>query len=166
MQYNVVFDITQTKFHHWSDLVGGFIFVVVAAGFFWLQRRSARRTGWRSFGYSVFITLFLLVWSLLPFFMFFHSYRNYLNIKMAMKQSQCKIAEGVVTQFHHLPALKGGGVGEAFVVSGIQFSYRDGSAQNGFHQIGIIHDGLQVRIYHYDQGDPYDKDIARLEIAP
>ena len=33
------------------------------------------------------------------------------------------------------------------------------------HQIGIIHDGMLVRIYHFDKTDPFDKDIARLEIA-
>jgi hypothetical protein len=76
MNYNVIFDITQTKFQHWSDLVGGFIFVIAALGFFWFHWRSAKHTGWRSFSYSVFIALFLLVWSLLPIWGFFHSYNR------------------------------------------------------------------------------------------
>jgi hypothetical protein len=163
--YNVVFDITQTKFHQWSDLVAGFIFIAFALGIFWFHQRGVKRTGLR-FVYLVFLALFLCVWSLMPFFMFFHSYRNYLNIKMAMEQSQCEIVEGTVTQFGHLIQWKKStGIGEMFTVNGQQFSYRGGSAQNGFHQTGIIHDGLQVRIFYYDWHDNHNKDIARLEIA-
>jgi len=82
-----------------------------------------------------------------------------------MQQSQCEVTEGIVSQFHIEYVGKHNRVGEIFVVDGKQFRYADGSAQNGFHQVGIIHDGMQVRIYHYDKTDPTDKDIARLEIA-
>jgi len=166
MHYNVIFDITQTPYHHWSDLAGGFVFVACAIGFFWFHWRKAKPIGWRSLSNSVFIAFFLLVWSLLPFFMFFHRYQNYLDMKAALRQSRCDVAEGVVADLHPLYSIKGGGAGETFSVGGSEFSYRAGSAQNGFHQVGIIRDGLQVRIYYYDWHDNHNKDIARLEIAP
>jgi hypothetical protein len=166
MHYNVIFDITQTAYHHWSDLFAGFFFVVAAIGFFLFHWKSAKRTGWLSFSYSVFIALFLLVWSLLPFFMFFHRYQNYLDIRAALQHSRCDIAEGSVTHLRPLYSIKGRGAGETFSVGGREFSYREGSAQNGFHQVGVIRDGLQVRIYYYDWHDNHNKDIARLEIAP
>jgi hypothetical protein len=165
MHYNVVFDITQAEFHHWSDLAGGFVFIICAIGMFWFHWRRIRHVGWLHFSYFIFIGLFLILWSLFPFYMFFDGYRNYLDIKTAMQRSQCQIAEGVVTQFGHLPQWKGRGVGEKFAVNGKQFGYRDGSAQNGFHQIGIVRNGMQVRIYYYDKDDHINNDIARLEIA-
>jgi hypothetical protein len=166
MHYNVIFDITQTKFHQWSDLVGGFVFIAFAIGMFWYHQRSIKHVGWRPFAYLVFLALFLCVWSLLPFFMFFHSYRNYLDIKTALQQSQCEVIEGTVTQFSHFSYGKRPNCYcEVFTVNGKQFRYVDGSAQNGFHQTGIIREGMQVRIYYYDKNDNIDKDIARLEIA-
>jgi hypothetical protein len=162
MHYNVIFDITQTEFQHWFGLVCGVVGIILTAGFLLYQSRI--RWTFASKAMATFILCFFSLFSLLPFF---HSYHNYLHIKTAMQQSQCEVTEGVVTQFHHPPntSRNSQGICEAFVVSGIEFRYRDKSAQNGFHQIGIIHDGLQVRIYHYDKIDPVDRDIARLEIA-
>ncbi len=165
IHYNVVFDIMQTKFHQWSGLATGFVFIALAVGMFWYHQRKIKHVGWRPFIYLVFLALFLCVWSLFPFFMFFDSYRNYLDIKMALQQSRCEVAEGLVAHLHPLYSIKGGGAGETFSVNGTEFSYRDGSAQNGFHHTGIIHDGLQVRIFYYDWHDNHNKDIARLEIA-
>jgi fumarate reductase subunit D len=165
MHYNIIFDITQTTFHLWLRLVGCFVFIIMAIGFFWLHRKIALRTGLVSFSNSVLTAIFLLVVSLLPIFMLIHSHRYFLELKAAMQQSQCQVAEGIVSQFQHQPQSKGSGVGEMFVVDGKQFRYRDGSAQMGFHQIGLIRDGMQVRIFYYDKVDPIDKDITRLEIA-
>jgi len=165
MHYNVIFDITQTKFHQWSGLVGGFIFIAFAACMYWFPRRGVKQAG-LSFIYSAFIALFFCVLTFMPFYMFFDSYRNYQNIKTAMEQSRCDVAEGTVTNLHPLYRIKSGGAGETFSVDGKVFSYRQGSVQNGFHQVGIIHDGLQVRIFYYDWHDNHNKDIARLEIAP
>ena len=165
MHYNVIFDITQTKFQHWSDLAGGFIFITFAVGMFWFHWWRSKHTGWLQFSRFVFLGLFLMVWSLLPFWGFFDSYRNYQAIKTALQQTRCEVAEGVVADLHPLYSIKSGGAGETFSVSGREFSYREGSSQNGFHKVGIIHDGLQVRIFYYDWHDNHNKDIARLEIA-
>jgi len=166
MQYTVIFDIAQTKFQHWSDSWICFVIVAFAIGF-WLQRRKAN-SGWLSFSYTIFMTLFLLGCSLLPFLWIFHSYQNYQDIKAALQQSRCDVAEGVVANFRHSPAMgKSKGYCEVFSVNGKQFYYKDGnSLQNGFHQTGIIRGGMHVRIYYYDWHDTVNKDIARLEIAP
>jgi hypothetical protein len=167
MHYKVIFDIEQTPYQHWSGLFVGFVFFVVATGFFWFHWRSAKRTGNRYSDRSVFLALFLGFWSLSPIFWCFYCYQNYLDLKTALQQSRCEIAEGAVTHLHPLGRIrKGSGAGETFSVGGNEFSYRAGSAQNGFHQIGILHDGMQVRIHYYDRNDNHNKDIARLEIAP
>ena len=163
MHYNVIFDITQTEFQQWFGLACGIFGIILTASFLLYQSRIR----WK-FTRKAMATFMLCYFSLFSLLAFFHSYQNYLHINSAMQQSQCEVTEGVVTQFHHPPNLSRGsqGICEAFVVSGVQFSYRTGSAQNGFHQAGIIHDGMQVRIYHYDKIDSVDKDIARLEVAP
>jgi hypothetical protein len=91
--------------------------------------------------------------------------QDYLNLLSAMRHSQCEVIEGTVTQFWR-PTSSGKGhrSGEAFFVNGKQFKYFDNSLQNGFHQLGIIREGMQVRIYYLGNG--IDNDIARLEIAP
>jgi hypothetical protein len=81
-----------------------------------------------------------------------------------MRDSKCIITEGIVNHFYTLEADKHR-PGESFIVNGVEFRYSNGSAQNGFHQIGIITNGMQVRIYHFDGIDSVDKDITRLEIV-
>lgn len=165
MHYNVIFDISQTQFHHGIYLASGCLFIVVSIGMFWFHQRGIKHTGWRSFAYLVFLALFLCVVSVSPFLMWFGHYHNYLDIKAALQNSTCEVTEGTITNFANDYQSKGQGVGEVFVVDGQHFRYRDGSAQNGFHQTGVIKEGMRVRIYHYDKNDPIDKDIARLEIA-
>ena len=166
MHYKVIFDIAQTPYQHWSDLAGGFVFIAFAIGMFWFHWWRSQRTGWLRFSRFVLLGLFLIVWSLFPFFMFFHRYQNYLDMKAALQQSRCDVVEGAVTNLQPLYSIKGGGAGETFSVGEGKFGYREGSAQNGFHQVGIIRDGLQVRIHYYGWHDNHNKDIARLEIAP
>ena len=157
--YKVIFDITQTEFQQWSGLYVGIAGIILAAGFLLFQSRLR----WK-FSNKVFAMFFPCYLAAFSVFGFYHSHQNYLQIRSAMQQSQCEVTEGIVTQFHQRREHRNS-IGETFVVDGKQFSYRPGSAQNGFRQIGIIHNGMQVRIYHYDKTDPVDKDIARLEIA-
>ena len=165
MHYNVTFDISQTKFHYGSYLASGGLLIAVSIGMFWFHQRGAKRTGLRRV-YLVFTALFFSVLSVSPFLMLFDHYRNYLAIKTALQQSRCEVAEGTVANLRPLYSINGGGAGETFSVGGNEFSYREGSTQNGFHQVGIIRDGLLVRIYYYDWHDHHNKDIARLETAP
>lgn len=153
MHYNVIFDVTQAGFHHWKELGYTVIIATLAIGFLWYKRNA----GWRSLANP--IVLFMCLFSLFRGFMFFYCYWDYLSLKSAMRQSKCEVIEGIVAQFQLLPRMRGDSPGESFVVNGKQFRYRENSIQNGFHQIGVIRDGLQVRIYYFDTG------IARLEIA-
>src|SRR6185312_1727723 len=113
----------------------------------------------------VLLGLSLTVFSLFPFWGFFHDYRNYQDIKTALQESQCKVVEGAVTQFRQITYTKGPGNGESFVVNGVGFRYRESSRQSGFHQLVIVHEGMNVRINYYDKIDHIDNDIARLEIG-
>jgi hypothetical protein len=142
--------------------VCGIAGIILTTGFLLCQSRI--RWKFSSKAMATFILCFCSLFSLLAFF---HSYENYLQIKTTLQQSRCKVTEGIVTQFHHPTNTSHNlkSILEAFVVSGVEFRYRDKSAQNGFHQTGIICDGMQVRIYYYDKIDSVDNDITRLEIA-
>ena len=113
----------------------------------------------------VIFIVFALAMSPMGLLRVYHKYSHYLEIKTALQKSQCAIAEGTVAQFQNQVPSKGTGIGETFVVNGTQFRYREGSAQSGFHQTGIIRNGMHVRIYYLTKNDPIDKDIVRLEIA-
>ncbi len=162
MHYNVVFDVTQTGYRQWSALVLAIIFaaipiiVISYKGFVW----------WRSSFKRIKFLLFISAFGcLMGTSDFYHHYSNYLRLQSAMRDSKCVISEGVVTQFHKLPESHQNKPGEAFVVNGLEFRYRDGSAQNGFNRVGFIRSGMQIRIYHFDKDDSIDKDITRLEVA-
>jgi hypothetical protein len=160
MHYRVIFDISQKEFPQ-SLWFSAFVFAILCFGIAiisWRLRRRIRSS-------PVLGIIFVLAGSPIGFLRTYHDYRNYSELKTALQKSQCAIAEGTVTQFQNMPWSKGTGNGETFVVNGAQFKYRENSAQNGFHQTGIIHDGMQVRIYYFTRIDPVDKDITRLEIA-
>jgi hypothetical protein len=101
------------------------------------------------FGAVLFVIApFVTIWQ---FNQFVHAYR----------QGRCTVIEGVVEEFHQMPAT-GHGL-ESFEVAGHKFSYSDFHATPGFHQTGFrggaIRPGITVRIYYLGN------DIARLEIA-
>ena len=159
MHYDVIFDVTKTEYRHWSSLLLVLIFaaipiVVVSFRGFDAWRNSFTRI-------LILISVFGAAFGGLSFY---HDYSNYLRLQSAMRDSKCIITEGVITNFytiendHNKP-------GESIVVNGLEFRYCKGSAQNGFNQIGLLKNGMQVRIYHFDMIDSIDKDITRLEIA-
>ena len=152
MHYNVIFDVTQTGFHHWQIFViFAVTFIALTISCFWYKN------GWR---------YFLCASSLFMLLMNFFVIRDYLNLLLAMRHSQCEVIEGVVTQFGTPTNGTGKGPqrhGESFFVDGKKFRYFERGLENGFHQLGIIREGMQVRIYYLGNG--IDNDIARLEIA-
>ena len=167
MHYNVIFDIAETPYQNWSGLIVGGVFATVAVAIFWFHWKSTKRTGDRCYYRSVFLVIFLIFWGLSPLVWCFYRYNNYLDIKTALQQSRCEVAEGVVIHLQPLRRIrKGSGAGETFSVGGNEFSYREGSWQNGFHQTGILREGIQVRIHYYYDWHSNHRDIARLEIAP
>jgi hypothetical protein len=162
MQYNVIFDVTQSGYHQWQALVWAIIFGVIPIllisfkGITWFRRSSQG---------IKFLIVACVFGSLIGALNFQHHYSNYLRIQSAMRDSRCVVTEGIVTQLQKNFAGRQNRPGETFLVNDAVFRYREGSAQNGFHQIGIITNGMRVRIYHFDEDDSIDKDIARLEIA-
>lgn len=82
------------------------------------------------------------------------------ELAAAYRAGKCEVVEGVVTQFHPMPAREHDS--ESFVVAGKRFHYSDYSMTAGFHQSvqhgGPIREGLRVRIHRLGN------DIAKLEI--
>jgi len=166
MRYQVIFDITQTPFSHWSPLVFALFAATVCIGFHLRSYRRGKRSGSRIFWECIGVTAFLTI---VPMLLFVFTWRDYLSLRSALRDSQCKIVEGAVANLR-----RGGfwgeggekGFGEIFVVDGVEFRCRsEGGMQNGFRQAGVIRQGMKVRIHYCDRGD-FSKDIARLEIAP
>ena len=156
MRYKVIFDLSQTGYHHWLSWIYTLFIIIPTIGFIFYQAW----VGWGSLTKTVPIALFLCFFSLFVIVMGVVDIRNYLSLKEGILHSQCQVTEGTVSQFQWLPADSDCiNFGESFVVNGFRFSYQEGSMQNGFNQTGIIRNGLQVRIYHINQ------DIARLEVA-
>jgi hypothetical protein len=109
MHYNVVFDVTQTGFHHWTILVFGVIVVALTIVCFW-YKQSAR--------------YFLCIFSLFMLLMNFFVLRDYFNLLSAMRHSECEIIGGTVTQFGTpTTGSRPQRPGESFFVNGKQFRY-------------------------------------------
>lgn len=164
MHYHIIFDITQTQFPR-SQFFAPVLMSVFWVGLIlviWLKRRP----GVEYLAATVLATIFAASVGALFLFGVISSHRHYIALKTALQKSQCDVVEGIVTQFQRIPpSHHDSGPAERFSVNGVQFRYREGSAQNGFHQIGIIQNGMRVRIYYFSKSDPIDKDITRLEIA-
>ena len=95
MNYKVIFDITHAEFQQWLGLYIGIAGIILAVGFLLYQSRLR----WK-FSNKVFAMVFPCYLSAFSLLGFFHSYRNYLDIKSALQQSQCEVTEGIVSQFH------------------------------------------------------------------
>lgn len=164
MHYNVIFDVTQTGFRHWVGLAVSALFFAFIIGFMWYRKRAG--SGSQNFTSPL---LLLLCCSGFVVVLILYSYQNYLGLKSALRQSKCQVTEGVVSDFQTFTTTSIGGgkvktrstnSGETFVVNGQPFKYKEHSVWNGFDELGIIHNGLQVRIYYLQN------DIARLEVSP
>lgn len=155
MEYRVVFDVTQTEFSHWPYLANALLLAASAVGAAWYNRSSGGRLGPRGKQFILMLCLF----SIFAAVGFALNYQDYLELQSALRHSQCRIAEGVVTNFHYTTSRHS--AYDVFFVNGNRFEYSGRSGQNGFHQRGIIRDGLPVRIFF--AGQP--PNIARLEIA-
>jgi FtsH-binding integral membrane protein len=163
MHYNVIFDVTQTGFRHWVGLAVSALFFAFIIGVMWYRKRAS--SGSQNFT-SLFVLLLLCSGFIVALILY--SYQNYLGLESAMRQSKCQVTEGIVSDFQTftVTSVSGGKTkprsssGESFVVDGKPFRYREHSVWNGFDELGIIHNGLQVRIYYLQN------DIARLEVSP
>ncbi len=108
----------------------------------------------------VFPALFITFGCLRVVALIFRNVPQPSELAAAYRAGKCEVVEGVVTQFHPMPAREHDS--ESFVVARKRFHYSDYSMTAGFHQSvqhgGPIHEGLQVRIHYLGN------DIAKLEI--
>jgi hypothetical protein len=154
VEYNVVFDVTQSGPRYlWFPAIG-LIMVVVGIPLF-RQRKTV--TG----------STRIIAHVMLPFALFWTAgtfiavVAQYLSLASALRTGRCEVVEGVVTAFHPMPAA--GHENEWFVVGGCRFDYSDYRLTAGFNNTsshgGPLRQGLRVRIHHRNGA------IARLEIA-
>ena len=158
MTYHVVFDVTQTGYRHWQTLACAALFAGLGMGTLWYSQRARGSLGAK--GYNRF-ALMLCLMGIGAVAMFGLNYEDYLGLQSALRQSKCRVLEGIVTNYHLVTIHHHSD--DVFFVNGNRFEYRQGGGQNGFNQGGLIRDGLQVRVYYVGQQHP---DIARLEVAP
>jgi len=155
MEYNVVFDVSQSGFRQWPFAAFGLIFVAIGTALVVFRRRLPART--HRFFPFVFLG-FAVVWTL---FAFVGTLRDYSDLASAFRKGRCEVTEGVVSDFHPMPY--SGHQMEWFVVGGKHFEYSDYVVSAGFNNTashgGPIQKGVRVRIHHCGN------DIARLEVA-
>ena len=155
MEYNVIFDVSQSGYRQWPFAALGLIFVAIGTGLVLFRRSLPART----FKFFPFAFLgFAVVWTL---FALVCTSREYSGLASAIREGRCEVTEGIVSDFHPMPF--SGHEMEWFVVDGKRFEYSDYVVSAGFNKTtshgGPIHKGVQVRVHH--RGN----DIARLEVA-
>ena len=154
MEYNVVFDVSQSGFRNWPFAAFGLIFVAIGTGLVVFRRRLPART----YRFFPFVFLGFAVSTLVAFVGTLWAYSD---LASAFRDGRCEVTEGVVLDFHPMPY--SGHEMEWFVVGGKRFEYSDYVVSAGFNNTashgGPIHKGVQVRVHH--RGN----DIARLEVA-
>ena len=156
MHYNTIFDVTRNGFDQWANLPVGLIVIGVFVGFVYYLQRSGRLSSYKFYVLFCFAIVSMLVFRPID------SFLKYRSLCTALRSSRCAVIEGVVSHLHPLYWIRRGDPGEAFSVKGIKFTYREASAQVGFHQVGIIRDGMHVRIHYVNTNNPQ---IALLESA-
>lgn len=163
MNYYIIFDIAHRDAQPWFFGAYGFLFIAVGVALIAIVRRhgkipfsdwSPERStvfAYACFGFSLFWTI--AVFSALIF--------EYSNLTSALSDGRAKVVEGIVENFHPMPA--SGHDSERFCVEGVCFSYSDFGITFGFNNTsshgGPIKSGLRVRVTHLHNS------ILKLEIA-
>jgi hypothetical protein len=155
--YRVVFDITRDARPDNAAEAWLVVALMLAASIILVLVNRRLPALFRYWFPAVFVLFSLLgVFALL--------FRNILRpseLAAAYRAGKCEVVEGIVTQFHPMPAI--GHDVESFVVAGKRFQYSDYIMTAGFNRTsshgGPVREGLHVRIYYLGG------DIAKLEIA-
>jgi len=156
MHYHVIYDITQITYPNWQAFVILAVCCIYPLAVLPFKSQLRGHPAWPILRFSM---IGCALFGLIPLVSIGTCYPDFLHLQSALRQSQCEVAEGIVTQFHNLPHWRHLGDGESIAVNGHEFSYRERSAQLGFNHAGILHAGQTVRIYYLGG------DILRLEIA-
>lgn len=161
MHYQTVFDIATAGYKSWNFPAFGL--VGIAAGALLVARRKHLPGTWakRPVASAVFAWFFLVFAVLWTAMAFVATYGDYRSLSDAERSGKVQVVEGLVTDFHPMPA--SGHAMEKFCVSGTCFEYSDYVVTGGFNNTsshgGPIRAGLPVRVSHV--GDR----IVKLEIA-
>jgi hypothetical protein len=141
----LIFDMT-SKPYDWSVWQVGIIFIV---GLFaiWLDKRKIHVAAIPKIGY--FMCAAAALFAVFEVGSYFLGRREKLNL---LNSGRCPIVEGVVTNFHPMPA-SGHGT-ESFEVIGERFTYADYEVTPCFNHTsshgGPIHEGQPLKIWYSD----------------
>jgi len=192
MEYEVVFDITQSGYRTWWFSAVGLVFVIISTGSIYfnqtqripsfllpivekfyslgnLSTYSLDKTPPYTItsqkfrvGFSYLFFCFSVVWTAVTFFA---TYSDYVNLRNALQNGQFEFVEGQVTEFVPMPYE--GHQYESFMVNGKKFQYSDGVISNGFNNTsshgGPIREGLKVRVWSVNRRE--GPTIVKLAIS-
>jgi hypothetical protein len=171
MHYNVIYDLGQSGYQNWSQLVFSLVFIIFSV----LAMQLIKRTGWRISPNIAVIPTLLCGFGLLSSLPFCFNYWLYLDIQHQIrhvKNESIKTVEGVISKLHQ-PIRYSSGVNGTrddpaeFMVGNIQFRCWDVNTQRGhigFQRSDLLQEGLQVRI-SYVSHNSHENIITRMEIA-
>jgi hypothetical protein len=165
MNYELVYDITQTSPDWWFPGVG-FGFLALGLAMWHFRHRMPWAWHWPMRNSSIARTIFCgcfvggsILWTSAATY---GVVVKHYEAQGALREGRAAVVEGTVEDFHPMPF--NGHDTERFSVKGVRFAYSDFAVGEGFNNTsshgGPMRPGLQVRI-HY-QGAK----ILRLEIAP
>lgn len=158
-EYRLVFDAARHGYTTWRAAILPSCIAVVAALVFVLARSGSSRESGRLYrGLAGLVGALAALGSIA---MLVHTWRDYDNMRTALRQGTYLLVEGQVTDF--VPERSDGHPMETFRVGAAHFQYSSSDITPGFNWTagrgGPIRDGVTVRVVDVNGM------IARLEIA-
>jgi hypothetical protein len=168
VEYRTVFDITEAGYRAWLPLGFGLLFVAIGIRLvFFPNRMGDVFTGEKRLReqkprfvrvFSWFFFAFSAAWTLTVFASTYGEYKSLISV---VKSGHASVVEGVVSQFHPMPA--SGHDNERFCVGNNCFEYSDFEGTAAFNNTsshgGPIREGLPVRVTFVGNA------IVKLEVA-
>jgi hypothetical protein len=154
MRWETLFDVAETGYRHWWFPVGIAVFVLIVFAALIAARAAGETRPWRSWikPYALAATAALVV----PAAAFLLTYRDYSQLRDALREGRYRVVEGPVTQL--APADRGDHFDEVIVVNSQRYAYSRSRLSAGFNRTRVLREGLRVRIADVNGS------IARLEV--
>lgn len=162
MQYtHIIYDFAD-RLPRFGSMLTPLLFVVVGIGFYIYHKKFVECSTTSSSGIDkrkygmVSGIIFASLGGLISIVLIPSMLGEYFKTKSVYDNKQYQTIEGVVENYHPMPA--GGHDSERFTVGGVKFEFSDFDARDyGYNNAashgGVIKEGLQVRIGYFNNGD-------------
>jgi hypothetical protein len=155
MEYIEYFNLLNTGFKDFIDVIPGIIFMVIGIAGLVLVIKFRNKLTVAFFHWKLLL-IFFSVWTVFTIFwtalVLPSTLGEYLTLRNVLISNEFKTVEGIVSNFHPMPYE--GHEEETFTVQGIRFSYSDYIATNAFNNTkshgGPIDEGKAVKIDYYN----------------